>query len=76
MPLEEDLSTSGGDEAVVFDAGASPDISASGEPFTGCNVLLPELPGDEEEVMAVTSASRPSLTTLTESMSLRCRKSR
>ena len=32
-------------------------------------VLEPELPWDEEEVMAVTSASRPSLTTLTLSQS-------
>ena len=32
-------------------------------------MLLPELPGEEEDVMAVTSASSPSLTTLTASVS-------
>jgi len=65
MPLEPDLSAS------------VPGVTAARGLVTGgCSVLEPELPCEEEEVMAVTSASRPSLTTLTLSTSgLRCLKS-
>lgn len=63
MPLEDDRSMSDG-LIKVWDL------------MIGWRVFDPELPGEEEEVMAVTSASRPSLTTLTLSMSVRfCLKS-
>ena len=63
IPLEDERSGSEGEEP-VFWLGERFD-------FPGCKVLLPLLPGEEDEVMAVTSASRPSLTTLTASTSIR-----
>ena len=59
IPLDDERSGSEGDKPVfwgeeMFD-------------FPGCRVLLPLLPGEEDEVIAVTSASKPSLTTLTAS---------
>jgi len=62
IPLEDERSGSEGEEPVFW--GERLD-------FPGCRVLLPLLPGEEDEVMAVTSASRPSLTTLTASTSIR-----
>ena len=62
IPLDEERSASEG-EPVVF-CGERLDLP-------GCRVLLPLLPGEDDDVIAVTSASRPSLTTLTASTSIR-----
>ena len=62
IPLEEERSGSEGEPMVFI-------VVRVGLP--GCKVLLPLLPGEEDDVMAVTSASRPSLTTLTASTSVR-----